>query len=181
MNSHELHEAEHSAEHGAADPSMARVSLTTLIIAVLVALASVSGHRAHTEELLAQAKASDQWSFYQAKAIRGHASDMFKDLYSVISATDPKKAAELQEKAKTKAEGYEKDKKEIEEKAHELEKERDTAQHEADRFDLGELLLEVGLVMTSLTLLTKQKKFWLLGGLLAVAGVAVAATGFFVH
>jgi len=51
----------------------------------------------------------------------------------------------------------------------------------ADRFDLAEVFLEVGLVITSITLLSGRKLFWYLGILLGIVGIAVAATGFIVH
>jgi len=38
------------------------VSLTISILAVLVAGAALLSHRAHTEELLLQSQASDQWA-----------------------------------------------------------------------------------------------------------------------
>ena len=46
------------------------VAVTMAILAVLLATDSLFGHRAHTEELLDQAQASDQWAYYQAKTIR---------------------------------------------------------------------------------------------------------------
>jgi len=46
------------------------VSLTISILAVLVAGAALLSHRAHTEELLLQSQATDQWAYYQAKNIR---------------------------------------------------------------------------------------------------------------
>lgn len=63
--------------------------------------------------------------------------------------------------------------------AKNLEDERDKAGRQADRFDGGEVLLEVGLVICSITLLTKRKGFWLGGLPIGAIGVAVAVTGFF--
>ena len=64
------------------------VSLTISILAVLVAGATLLGHRAHTEEVVLQAKASDQWAYYQAKNIRRHEDEIFSDLASVETTTD---------------------------------------------------------------------------------------------
>ena len=63
--------------------------------------------------------------------------------------------------------------------AQNLEGERDKAGRKADRFDGGEALLEVGLVICSITLLTKRKGFWFGGMLMGAIGIAVAVTGFF--
>jgi hypothetical protein len=36
----------------------------------------------------------------------------------------------------------------------------------------------LGIVLTSLTLLTRRKRFWQLGGLAGLVGLAIAASGF---
>jgi hypothetical protein len=76
---------------------------------------------------------------------------------------------------------YTKEQAEIEEKAKELEKESALAQTKANRFDFGEVFLEVALVITSIALLTRKRVFWVLGVLLGAGGLVVAATGFLVH
>jgi len=50
-----------------------------------------------------------------------------------------------------------------------------------DRFDAGEALLEIGLVICSMTLLTKKKIFWFSGMAIAGVGVAIACTAFLLH
>ena len=72
-------------------------------------------------------------------------------------------------------------KKEIEDKAHEMEAEVSIERNRADRFDLGEVFLEIGLVITSITLLSGRRLFWLLGIVLGIVGIGLAATGFFIH
>jgi hypothetical protein len=57
----------------------------------------------------------------------------------------------------------------------------DAARREADRFDLGEVLLEAALVICSITLLTSRRIFWMIGFISGLAGIAVAITGFWVH
>ena len=43
-----------------------------------------------------------------------------------------------------------------------------------NRFDLAETLLEIGLVITSVTLLTKRKAYWYAGIAASLAGIASA-------
>ena len=62
-----------------------------------------------------------------------------------------------------------------------MEAEVATEQNRADRFDLAEVFLEVGLVITSITLLSGRRLFWLSGIVFAVIGLGLAVTGFFVH
>jgi len=51
----------------------------------------------------------------------------------------------------------------------------------ADRYDLGEVMLEAALVICSITLLTRKKLYWGMGLVLAAVGIAVAAAGFLIH
>jgi len=179
--SEELHELHEHAEHAKHDPSLAPVTLTMAILAVLVAVASLLGHRSHTEEVLKQAQASDQWAYYQAKNIRRHSDDIFASMLGVVAAKDAESASKLREKYTAESERYRDETKEIEDKAHEYEHERDSEQQKANRFDLGEVLLEIGLVVTSITLLTGKKAFWLLGLASATAGVVASASGLFLR
>src|SRR6202142_2690994 len=91
----ELPEVDH--EHGD-NPFVIPVSVTISILAVLVAAVTLLGHRAHTEELLLQAKASDQWSYFQAKNIRLHEMQVVVDQFAVLTNQDKEKTEELQEK-----------------------------------------------------------------------------------
>ncbi len=157
------------------------VSLTISILAVLVAGAALLSHRAHTEELLLQAQATDQWAYYQAKNIRWHEMQSIADLLGALAPQDKEKTAALREKYLEEVERYEGDKEDISEKAKELENERDLISRRADRFDGGEALLEVGLVICSITLLTKRRAFWIAGIFVGAFGVAMAVTGLFLH
>lgn len=68
MNPEELSEQAEHAHH----TGQKAIGLTTAITAVLLAVATLLGHRAHTEEVVLQSKVNDQWSFYQAKHQRAH-------------------------------------------------------------------------------------------------------------
>ena len=170
---HEEHEPHH--------PLTIPVSVTIAIIAVLGAIVTLLGHRAHTEELLLQAKASDQWAYYQAKNIRLHEMEAVADMLAVLSPGDREKTATVHEKYVKEVERYEKDKDTISDQAKDLEKERDLVSHRADRFDGGEVFLEMGLVICSITLLTKKRFFWYSGITIAALGVVLAVTGFLIH
>ena len=167
-------------EHGD-NPFLVPVSVTISILAVLVAGATLLSHRAHTEELLLQAQATDQWAFYQAKNIRLHEMQFVTDIFDTLAPVDKDKAAAMHEKYAKEAERYGSDKDDIGEKAKDLEKERDFVSRRADRFDGGEGLLEVGLVICSMTLLTKRRGYWIAGMLIAAGGVVFALTAFLVR
>ena len=179
--SEELNELQEHAEHAHHDPTLAPVTVTMAVLAVLVAVISLLGHRAHTEEVVLQAKSSDQWAYYQAKNIRRHTDELFVDLTSVEATTDAATLAKLRDKYSQEAARYKDEQKEIEDKAHEMEAEVATERNRADRFDLAEVFLEVALVITSITLLSGRRIFWYLGIVLGVIGIVVSATGFLVH
>jgi hypothetical protein len=174
----ELPEAHHEHE----DNSLVLpVSITISIMAVLVAAVTLLGHRAHTEELLRQSQAADRWAQYQAKSVRLHETQGFSDVVNLVASLDKEKGESLREKYVKEVEHYESDKQDISKEAKDLEADRDLAGRRADRFDGGEAFLEIGLVICSITLLTKRKGFWIGGLLIGSAGIALALTGFFLH
>jgi Domain of unknown function (DUF4337) len=173
----ELPEVEEHEKH----PLTVPVSVTISILAVLGAVVTLLGHRSHTEELLFQAKATDQWAYYQAKDIRLHEMEAVADMLGLLAPSDKEKTAAAHEKYLKEAERYRKDKETISEKAKELEAERDLASYRADRFDAGEVFLEMGLVICSITMLTKKSFFWFSGIAIGAVGVVLAATGFLLH
>jgi Domain of unknown function (DUF4337) len=177
----ELQELQEHAEHGHNNPSMAPVSLTMAVLAVLVAVVSLLGHRAHTDEVVQQAKSSDQWSYYQAKNIRAHEDDLFSELAAIMNSNDDGAATKFREKYVQEAERYKHDKDEIQNEARKLEGEVATERTRADRYDLAEVFLEIGLVITSITLLSGRRIFWHLGIVLSIVGIAVAVSGAIVH
>ena len=73
------------------------VAVTLSILAVLVAIATLLGHRASTEEIILQTKASDQWALFQAKNIRLHEMQGFADLLGTLSPADKEKTEALRE------------------------------------------------------------------------------------
>jgi len=119
------------------------VAVTLSILAVLVAIATLLGHRASTEEIILQTKATDQWALFQAKNIRLHEMQGFADLLGTLSPVDKEKTA--------------------------------------DRYEAGEVILEIALIICSLTLLTKKRIFWLSGIALGLIGLGTTLSGFLIH
>ena len=201
--------------HEVHSPFDRRVAMTMAIVAALLAAVTMLSHRAHTETLRLQAeanrlqteadidhtKASDQWSYYQAKKNRQYLYEACADLLTVLvpspgtSKRANPQAAERLGSWKAKTNQYNDDAEEIQKKARDLEKKGEQRQeeagellkesgdvhHRAGRFDVGELGLELALVLCSLAVLTKRLGFWYGGIVAALLGAGVAATAFFVH
>ena len=174
----ELPERHHLRED---HPLILPVSLTISIMAVFVAGVSLLGHRAHTEGLRLETQAASRWAQYQAKSVRLHEAQGFSDVVKLVAPLNKELGEELKDKYSKEVEHYEGDKVDVSKEAKNLEDERDLTVRQADRFDGGEVLREIGLVICSITLLTKRKGFWLAGVLIGAVGVTVTATSFFLH
>src|SRR5579863_6023695 len=177
----EIQELHEHAQEGAHNPSLAPVTLTMAIFAVLVAAVSLLGHRAHTEELLLQTKATDQWAYYQAKDIRRRSYEVFLDEISITTPQNAEIAGKIRDKYSKEVARYAKEQGEIEAEAKKAEEEVSVERRRADRFDLGEVLLEAGLVISSITLMTRKRIFWQSGMTLGLVGVGIAAAGLLIH
>jgi hypothetical protein len=174
MEANEAHELREHAEHGAHEASLRPVAFTMSVLAVLVAITTVVGHRTHTEAVLNQNKATDQWNEYQAKKIRSYSTALTSDLLSVITLGDKDKEAKIAKAYADHQAKWNDELKEEQEKAEALEKRVEEAEARATRFDLSEALLEIGLVITSVTLLTRSRIYWYLGLGFATGGILSA-------
>jgi hypothetical protein len=177
----DIRELQENAEHGAHEPNLAPVTMTMAVFAVLVAATGLLGHRAHTEEMLHQTKATDQWAFYQAKDIRRKNYELFIDELSVFTLQNSEQTQKIKEKYAKEIERYRDQEKDIQAEAKNAENEVLVQGRRADRFDLGEVLLEAALVICSITLLTRKKAFWVFGMVLGAAGTVIAVTGLLIH
>jgi hypothetical protein len=193
---HHLEEAHH-AQHAAHDPFDRRVALSMAIVAATLAAVTLLSHRAHSQTLQNQIYAndkitdeSDQWNFYQAKKNRSVMLSADAELLAALSKDAPdsdagRKEEQLLKTWKGKAEKDEKDGETIKEKAEDLGREAkefdeksEHAHHQGNFFDLGELGIEMSLVLCSVALLTKRRSFWYVGLVIGAVGFAVAMCGF---
>ena len=178
MEANEAQELQEQAEHGASESSLRPVAFTMSLLAVLVAVITVLGHRTHTEAVLDQNKATDQWNYYQAHKIRANDTELAADLLGVVSVADKDAAGKLAKGYADHEKKWSDDLKQEQDQAEALQRKVEQAEVRADRFDLGEALLEIGLVITSVTLLTRNRIYWYLGMVFSVLGVASAASAF---
>src|SRR6202789_4488148 len=94
MEANEVQEfANEMKESGEGGESLKSISLGISILAVLVAMVTVLGHRSHTEAVLEQSRAGDQWSLYEAKKIRQDNLMVTVDLLAMQPSTDAKETA----------------------------------------------------------------------------------------
>jgi hypothetical protein len=180
MEPTEIHEfAEKMKEGGEA--ALTHISLAISVLAVLVAMITVLGHRTHTEAILLQSRAGDQWNQYQAKKIRQEQVSVTVDLLQLQPTANSqavqKKIADYQ----THLDKWSGELKEEQEKAESLEAQVESAEHRAARYDLGEALLQIAVVLSSITLLTRTKSYFFFGLFIGLAGLIWSITALFLH
>jgi hypothetical protein len=177
MEANEAQELQEHAEHGSHESVLRPVAFTMSLLAVLVAVTTVLGHRTHTEAVLDQNRATDQWNEYQAKKIRSYNTQLAADLLSVTTLADQTAAKELAKSYADHQVKWADDLKQAKDQAEALEAKVAQAEARADRFDLAEALLEIGLVITSITLLTRRRIYWYLGLIFSLGGIASVVSG----
>lgn len=164
-----------------------RVALTTAIFAVMLAITSLGGNNAMKEMLLAQQQSSDQWSFYQAKVLREHLYRGQKvrleiDLIERGSAMKPEVKGRVEAVLKKMGEEearYNAEKREIEQEAKKLEHERDVNRDKDPYFDYGEVLLQIAIVMASVSILSGSRPVFYFAIVSACLGALSSLNGFF--
>ena len=163
-----------------------RVALTTAIFAVILAITSLGGNNAMKEMLLAQQQASDQWAFYQAKVVREHLYRSQKlrlevDLFERGSSMKPEAREKLESMLKNMVEEetkYGTEKKEIEKEAKKLEHERDLNRSKDPYFDYGEVLLQIAIVMASISIISGSRPVFYFALVSAILGTLFSLNGF---
>ena len=174
-------ELEVHTEHGeAADPTGKKVGVLAAVLAVFLAIVTIESHRAHTAAIIFKTEANDEWNFYQAKRIKSHSLELGQDLMSVLRAKDDDAASKKLDEYRSGVQRYERESKEVSEKAQEKEKEATHEEHRALSFDIGEGLLEIALVLSSLYFIARKMMFPAIGVIAGLAGLAVSAAGFVV-
>ena len=163
-----------------------RVALITAIYAVLLAIAALGGNHAMKEMILAQQQSSDQWAFYQAKVIREHQYRAQKlrlevDLLERGPSVSPdvrEKIAALAQKFGEEEKRYAEEKKDIEKAAKKLEGERDLWQRKDPYFLFAEALLQIAIVMSSVSILARSRASFGFSALLAVVATVLIVNGY---
>jgi Domain of unknown function (DUF4337) len=162
------------AEH---DPTGKTIGVLAGVLAVLLAVVTIASHRTHTAAIIHKSTSNDDWAYYQANSIKLHEVELGENLMIVLDAK-----GEASEKVRAKYEverkKYEAQKDEQQEKAKKSDEMAEADEHRALRYDLGEGLLEIGLVLTSLYFIARKTMFPIMGVASGVIGIAIAITGF---
>jgi hypothetical protein len=168
-------EIELSPEH-ASDPKTRLVGIMVGVVGIFLSVVTISSHRAHTQAVITRTESNDDWAYYQAKKIRENTDDVAATVLQAL-AQDPGKSADAVKKLDAARDKYADDAKEQMTRAQEKERETAVEERRALRFDIGEGLLELGLVLCSLFFLARNSFFPIFGAISAVAGILMGLWG----
>jgi hypothetical protein len=156
-----------------------RVGVLAALLAVALAVVSIESHRTHTAAIIHKSAANDAWAHYQSTRVKYHNLELGENLLDVLGA---KNAA-----ADKMAADYTAQLKKYGDQSAEIQKEAqgDDNMAEADenrglRYDIGEGLLEISVVVCSLYFISRKKLFPVVALAAGCGGIAVAITGMLV-
>jgi hypothetical protein len=167
----------HTEHEGGDDPVGKKVGILAAMLAVFLAIVTIASHRAHTEAILSKTNANDQWNLYQANRLKAHNLEVGGDLITLLTKADGEAGKKLDEYKKG-IQNYEEKSKETQEAAKKYEEETELVEHKALFFDMGEGLLEIALVLSSLYFIARKMLFPVVGVIAGLSGLGVAALGF---
>ena len=181
----EAHEAQERAEHAhhAEDPFVTRVSVTIALLAVTAAIVgsletvqSATAITATSKAVLAQDMATDAWNEYQADSLKKHIYGVAADAPGANAERYRKTSADqskAQGQARARAEAGEHKRDQLIERAEAAE----TRHH---WLTAAAALLEIGIGISSVSIITKNRLFWFGALALGLGGLGLFITGWLV-
>jgi hypothetical protein len=158
------------------DPVGQRVGILAAVLAVVLAIVTIASHRTHTAAIIHKSSANDAWSHYQASRIKYHNLELGEDLLAVLEAKGGAADAMRSNYAAQKKK-YEAQAKQIQDDAQKQDGLAEMDEDRGLRYDIGEGLLEIGLVLSSIYFIAKRMMFPVMGITAGIAGSVIAITG----
>jgi len=180
MDANDVQDLKEQAEHGAHEASLRPVAFTMSVLAVLLAITTVMGERKHADAIIKQNQATDKWNEYQAQKIRDYNTQLASDLLGVVALDNKDATAKVLKGYADHEKKWASDLAQDQSAAEALQVEVKRGEAQSNRYDLAEVLLEIGLVITSITLLTRSPIYWFLGMASSVLGIAAAISSLFI-
>jgi hypothetical protein len=179
-----LHEAIHDELHKDGGSFLRNIALTTAILAAFAAISSLRAGgtvnealRLETEATRLQAKASDQWAYYQAKGVKASVTESILESWRAAGKEPPALAGE-KESFSDRVKRYAREQESIKKEAEQLEQEREAKEHEAEhlmhlhhRFAYAVALFQVAIALGAVAALTRRKLVWI--GSVGAGGIGV--------
>jgi len=171
-------EIHHESGHEA-DPAGKKVGVLAALLSVALAVVTIASHRTHTAAIMHKSSANDAWQHYQSARVKYHSLELGESLVKIFGAKGEAADKMLADYAEQKKK-YDEQSRNIQEEARKAGESAETDEHRALRFDLGEGLLEIALVLSSLYFISRKKMFPAIGLTAGIIGLAIAITGLMV-
>jgi Domain of unknown function (DUF4337) len=168
-------ELEVKPEH-ADDPVTRRVGILVGIVGILLSVVTIASHRAHTDAVIHRTESNDLWGYYQAKKIRENTDEVAQTVLRTLSQDPAKIEAPLQKLDAARAK-YASEGEKLQDDARSKDRETELEEKRALFFDIGEGLLELGLVLCSLYFLARKAFFPVLGVIAGISGTVLGIWG----
>ncbi len=146
------------------------VALATAIMAVFAAITTLYLGKYSSRAILNQGQETSQWAYYQAKSIKSYIYEIQKqklELELTAPATRPKavmdKYSRLISDYDKQIKRYEVEKAEIKATADALAKSKEDAQARAGNYGYGLIFLQIAIMLSSISALTKKKPLFYFG------------------
>ncbi|MFN7998706.1 MAG: DUF4337 domain-containing protein [Bryobacteraceae bacterium] len=159
-----------------ADPMGQKVGVLAAVLAVGLAVVTITSHRTHTEAIIRKSESNDEWQHYQSSRLKYHNLELGERLTQALAPAGPAARQALDQFAADKKK-YDAQAKELQEKAQRMAEASEAAERRALHYDLGEGLLEIALVLSSLYFISRKMLFPVIGVIAGIAGAIVALTG----
>ena len=173
-------------QHAAESRFNGFIALFVAVVATFMALCNVKDGNVVQAMQQSQARAVDQWAYYQSKSTKQHIAENSADMLRAQLDMNPGLKPEVKARVEVKiaaqesaAKKYEKEKEQIRAEAEKAGKDYDAMNLHDDQFDLAEACLSVAVALAGVTALTKKR--WLFGvaGVFAAFGFLFGLAGFF--
>jgi hypothetical protein len=164
-----LHEQAHETAKHSGQAWISGVALSTALLAVLAAIASLLSGEHANEAMMNQIEASSQWSYYQAKSIKSAVLDMKMALSGTPNESDQSNRAR-----------YEKEQEEIKSEAERKQAAAKSHFHKHEVFARGVTMFQIAIAIAAISALTKKRSFWgvsLVFGAVGCAFLVLATMG----
>jgi hypothetical protein len=155
-----------------------KAAVTVAIMAAVLAIVTMCTGNASSDATSNKTDSVDKWAQYQSKSVKAHVVESEEDVLSVLapgSVDEAKRTAQLA-KCKKVLDGLLKDKKDISGEARAFEHAVDVANAQGTRYGYASLLLQIGIVIASVSILVRKNDVWLIGVILAVVAVYLTLT-----
>lgn len=162
-----------------------KVSLTTSIVAVALAISSILSNAVGDDLILSRSAANNEWSYFQSKSIK---QNMFEVNYEMLEleltneGLSPGYKERMQKTAdhfKAEVERYDKEKNEIKSNAKRHEEICEKADQKGNVLDLAEALYQISIILSAVSMIAHSRLLWIMSMILGTCAMLTTGYAYF--